>query len=417
MRVFVGCEEIAGILNGVSKGFEALGHEVTSLVEVPPTFYNFEYTYNLSLLSRLWDRNKIENQPLNKLYGGVDRVLKWIYLHSILNNLIKEHDLFIFIWKTLLPDQRDLEIIKNQGKKIISVYVGSDIRYAQAHEQEFNVNIKLWDNAYQGNLNKKMKMLRMGEYYSDLILSVPDQSGLALRPYNHLYLPFSPKEITHSIPDNQVLKVLHIPSNNSIKGSKVIIETIQELKNEGIPLELTTLSGVSNKTVLEQLTKADVLVDELYLHGPGALGLEAMSAGCAVATRYLEKYKEVFSPPVCHIDETSIYTNLKKLFTNREYRLKLSEKGRQFVEQNNDPGVIATNMINMVDSDQTNFDYYPDFYLREFSLPEAEVISSENLELSKNVILKYGVEDAKLTVRAAKKGLIPKIENIPINYR
>ena len=409
MRVFVGCEEVAGILNGISEGFKALGHEVTSLVEYPPTFYDFEYSYNLSLLSRLWDRNKIKNQLLSKIYGGTDKVLKWVYLHTILKNLIKEHDLFIFIWKTLLPGQKDLEIIKTQGKKIISIYVGSDIRYAPAYEQEFNVDVEHWDDAYQGNLNKKMKMLRMGEYYSDLILSVPDQSGLALRPYNHMYLPFSPKEITHNIPDNQVLKVLHIPSNNSIKGSKVIIETIQKLKNEGIPLELITLSGISNKTVLEQLTKADILVDELYLHGPGVLSLEAMSSGCAVATRYLEKYKEVFSPPVCHIDETSIYKSLKRLFTNREYRLTLAKKGRQFVEQNNDPGVIATNMINMVDSNQTNFDYYPDFYLSEFSLSEVEYISSENLELSKNVILKYGIEEAKLTVRAAEKGLIPKI--------
>lgn len=416
MKVLVGCEEVAGILNGVAKGFKAIGHEVTSLVTIPPTFYDFEYSYNLSLLSRLWDRNKIKNKSINKLYGGVDRVLKWVYLHFIFKRLVNEHDLFIFIWKTLLPDLRDLEIIKKQGKKIIIIYVGSDIRYAEAYRQEFNVDVDLWDAAYHGKFNEKLKLLRMGEYYSDLIMSVPDQSGLMLRPYNHFYLPFSPKEIIHNIPDNPILKVIHLPSNNSIKGSKLIIETVQRLKSEGIPLEFVTLSNVSNQTVLDHLTNSDVLVDELYLHGPGALGLEGMSAGCAVATRYLEKHKDVFAPPVCPIDENNIYDSLKKLFTDREYRIDLAKKGRQFVEQNNDPAVIATNLVKGIESQSNDFDYYPDFYLSKFNLPKEEAISPKNLELTKNVIFKYGVGKAELAIHGAERGLIPKMDSIPIKH-
>jgi glycosyltransferase involved in cell wall biosynthesis len=48
------------------------------------------------------------------------------------------------------------------------------------------------------------------------------------------------------------------------------------------------LWNISNKEVRKLLTDADILLDELYMHGPGMIGIEAMASGCCVVAKYLE---------------------------------------------------------------------------------------------------------------------------------
>jgi len=185
----------------------------------------------------------------------------------------------------------------------------------------------------------------------------------------------------------------------------VILATLNRLKNEGIPIEITLLSGVPHEQLKIVLEESDVLVDELILHGPGMLGLEAMASGCAVATRFLDGYSNVFNAPVCSINPQNIYEQLKRLLTDNEYRAELTQKGREFVNKM-DSATVASNVLQTLMNKSGSPDYFPRFYLTNYKMPQGMAINEENLRLTSEVIRKFGMPRGVNLQRAAEEKLI-----------
>lgn len=405
MKIFLGTNDVAKILTGFKEGFLANGCEVTTLVKDLHPFYEFDYDY--TILRQFSNSANYKNRQLRRIVEFADYNIQNYRIKKRLDRFIEEHDVFVFIWSSLQKEFSDYPLIKKANKKIVNVFVGSEIRHISAFRQEFGGNQSTWEQGYlDGDLNDKLFTLRNAELYSDLILSVPDQSGLAIRPYDHLYIPFDSKEIEFKPVEHKPLRVIHAPSKSGIKGSSIIINTIEQLKNEGVEMDFKLIQNVSNKELMKELAEADVLVDELYLHGPGTLGLEGMAAGCAVATHTMNSYKDVFSPPVCNIDEENIYGQLRTLFTDKNYRAHLVNTGKKFLDENNAPAVVARRILNKLTTPNEKHDYYPDFYLNKYRLPANSIISERNLELTKKVLATYGFSKQQNIKRAKEEKLV-----------
>lgn len=405
MKVFLGTNDVAKILTGFKEGFQANGCEVTTLVKDLHPFYEFEYDY--TILRQFTNSANYKNKQLRRVIEFADYNIQNYRIKKRLDRFIEEHDVFVFIWSSLLKEFSDYPLIKKANKKIVNVFVGSEIRHISAFKQEFGGNQSTWEQGYlDGDLNAKLFTLRNAELYSDLILSVPDQSGLAIRPYDHLYIPFDSKGIVFKPAEHKPLKVIHAPSKSGIKGSSIIISTIEQLKNEGVEMDFKLIQHVSNKELLKELSEADVLVDELYLHGPGMLGLEGMAAGCAVATHTMSNYKDVFDPPVCNIDEKNIYQQLRVLFTDSDYRSRLVHAGKKFLDEKTAPAIVAKQILNKLTTPPERHDYYPDFYLNTYKLPANSSISERNLELTKKVLAACGSSKQQNIKRAKEEKLV-----------
>lgn len=405
MKIFLGTNDVAKILTGFKEGFLANGCEVTTLVKDLHPFYEFNYDY--TILRRFSGSANYKNKQLRKIVEFADYNIQNYRIKKRLDRFIEEHDIFVFIWSSLQRDFADYQLIKKANKKIVNVFVGSEIRHISAFKQEFGGDQSTWEQDYlDGDLNTKLFTLRMAELYSDLILSVPDQSGLAIRPYDHLYIPFNSSGIEFKPTEHKPLRVIHAPSKSGIKGSAIIISTIEKLKDEGIEMEFKLIQNVSNKELLKELSEADVLVDELYLHGPGTLGLEGMAAGCAVATHTMRNYKDVFDPPVCNIDEKNIYEQLRILFTDTAYRSNLVHDGKKFLDEKNSPAIVARQILDTMAAPQARYDYYPEFYLNNYKLPANSIINETNLELTKKVLATYGSSKQQNIKRAKEEKLV-----------
>jgi glycosyltransferase involved in cell wall biosynthesis len=405
MNVFLGTHDIAKILTGFKEGFQSLGCNVTTLVKESHPFYKQEYNYTIS--RKFPNSNAIKNKHTRKIIEYADFNVQNLRIKQKLNRFIQEHDVFVFIWQSLQKDFADYRLIKAANKKIVNIFVGSEVRHISAFQQEFGGNQASWEQGFhEEDLNTKIFTLRNAELYSDLILSVPDQAGLAIRPYDHLYLPFDASKITFKISEKKPLKVIHAPSRSGIKGTELINSTIARLQSEGIALEYKLLQNIPNQQLLDELADADVLVDELYLHGPGMLGLEAMASGCAVATHTLPFHKNVFDPPVCSIGEENLYEQLRFLFKNGEYRLKLISDGHQFVKEKNSPAATAKRILDKLLTPSLQHDYTPHFFMENYQLPDGTSINNNNLELTRQVLLKYGNSKHQNTKRAIKEKLI-----------
>lgn len=369
MKVLIGTNNIAGLINQYKSGFESQGHQVTTaVVNDINKFYSFNFDYDLT---KLYFENLFKEINKWHLHRRIIRKFRFeinYYRYKrFVKKLIDDHDLILILWQPFLRSCYDLKYARKRNKKIISLFVGSDVRYYDAFSQEFNVNNWSFPEVFKAtNIKNYLSYIRNCEKFADLIYSVPDQSGIQLRPYYHLQIPLDLNKFSFCIPKNEIPILVHAPSQPFLKGTDIIEETLNQLRNEGLKFEYIRVKDLSNDELIRILSKADILVDEIVFHGPGILSFEAMLSGCAVATKFLETSPKTFNPPVCNINSENIYEKLKELISNKEQIIRLAEEGRKYAIQNNSHISIVKNLLKDLEI-KREFDYKPMFLRNSYA--------------------------------------------------
>jgi hypothetical protein len=380
MKILIGTEDIAGWIQNYKIGFQKNGHEVKTAVFNHNPFYKNSFDIVISEMSlykinhKIFDKKQLYKRTKQRLFNE----WKLIKYKKFIRKLIDDHDVIVYLWRSFLEDFSDLKYARMRNKKIIAIFVGSDVRYFAAFKQQYKVaNWTFPKEMDHQNPKWVLHWIRNVEKYSDLIYSVPDQAGLQLRPYYHLQVPMDVEKFNFNNNENKILKVLHAPSAPHKKGTDIIDTTLNRLKDEGFIFEFISVRNLPHKDLLNLLSTSDILVDELVFHGPGGLSFEAMLSGCAVATRYLESSPAVFQPPIWSIDAENIYEKLKILITDNQLRRELILKGKEYaVVRNSVDHIVAEILLNLESPRQA--DYTP-IFLREMyepvSLEEIKVIN------------------------------------------
>ena len=380
MKILIGTEDIAGWIPNYKIGFQKNGHEVTTAVFNHNPFYNHSFdiiiseTYLNKLIQTKFNKRKYVRRIIQRVNN------KWVLYkyHNFVRKMIDKHDVIIYIWRSFMDDCSDLKYAKSKNKKIVTLFVGSDVRYMSAFKQQFNVtNWTFPKEMDHNNPEWILKWIRNAEKYSDIIYSVPDQAGLQLRPYYHIQVPLLYEKCTFNPEENKILKVLHAPSSPHKKGTDIIEHTLSRLKEEGLNFEFVSVRNLQHQDVLDLLSKSDILVDELVFHGPGGISFEAMLSGCSVATKYIESSPVVFRPPIWCIDAENIYEKLKILLTDSQIRRALVNKGREYALANNAVENVTFEILQNLEMPRPN-DYTPKFLREQFqptSSTEIQIIN------------------------------------------
>lgn len=408
MKIFLGTHDIALYLTGLAEGFKNLGISTTTYVTHRNKFsrdLNYDFVGVGNFIDKIYLSDNIFCPKWFKegllIFG---KLYIKIFKKSFFEKIIKEHDIFIFIWEPWIHESLLFKKLKEKNKKIICVHLGSDVRHYETFCQEFNIPLDFFPKKHLGKLNEKLKKIRYQELYADLIFSVPDQAGLLIAPFYHAFLPFNTsKKIQFKLPDNEIPKIIHIPSNPRIKGSNFFFQIIEKLKNEGYIFEFEHFKNIPNEELLHKLSNADILLDELNLNGPGMLGLEAMASGCVVVTKCLEN--ENFSPPIVSVNYDNLYTKLKEIILNKDLRIKLALEGIRFISENNYPDKICLNILDTLNHSNNSKFYTSNFFIDSFQLANTK-LTNEVKELNKLVLLKYSKLDDQNKHNFIKKGII-----------
>ncbi len=383
MKILLGGGEIAGQIYDFADGFRRLGHETFTVVPKPNPFFA-DHTYDL--------------------VAGYDQ------LAGQVPHFIQTFDLFFFQFgMSLMPKHLDFHRIRAANKLIISLFNGDDIRHASAYRQQYGINTEALGEHYRTDpLMRPLHRLRMAEWYSDLIVSVPNQSGLALRPYQHFFYPLVLERYPCAIPARDVPVVVHAPSQTSAKGTERILQAFARLKDRGIAFELRLLQDVPNQTVLDELHDADAAVDQIYFPF-GKFGAEAMALGCAVATAHRPDIEPLAAHrPVCAVNEETLEDQLAELLINKRLRLDLAEKGRKHVERYHDHLAIASRLIEAclaARRGKLDYDYYPEFFAREYTIPDDQAVPAHLKRLSAMVAQKWGLPEGISPRDLVSKGM------------
>jgi glycosyltransferase involved in cell wall biosynthesis len=409
LRVLVGTVEIAGQLPDVADGFRRLGHEVTSVVSQRNPFYpELRYDVDAGGKEILWSYKA----------DRCAQVARLLWLEAR-HQLIARHDVFVFFWagKSLLEFNSEYPLLKKLGKRIVTVFNGDDVRHWSAYSQQQACVVKesacvaLQDlsEAYRDDpLERPLQNIRMAERWSDLIISQPNQSVLAVRPYMHFFVPLDLSGYRYHAPGREVPVVVHAPSHKGVKGTETILAALDRLKAEGVPYELRLLHGVSSRQVISELVEADVVIDQLHLPLHGKLGVEAMASGCALATCDREGF-EPFPParPVWHIGPENLGERLRRLLTDRELRLRLARDGRRHVERYHDHVEVARRMAEHLEAGGTErYDHYPTFFAREYRLPEGAEVPARLRRMTSQIVRQWGLPEGAEPQDLVARGLM-----------
>lgn len=371
-KVFIGLQDIASFIGDWSFGAEKSGSKVMSAVTaVNNVVTNSEIEYNFSKMKRYKFRGvrprKLQER-LQEYFSPKERVFR---------KSLRKCDVFIFICSSFKSDFSDYKTLKSKGKKIITIFVGSEVRWVAALNQELSsFEGKLEVNDTKEKLKRKLLALRMAEKYSDIILGQPNYMQLAIKPYNNVFIPINLEEFKHNPIQRKIPVIIHAPTNPEIKGSKYIEDVIKRLKDDGVEFEYKRLEKVPRAEALSIYLESDIVVDQFLLPGGGKLTHECLAMGKVVlAYMNYEGYDQQKPKdcPVVDVNTENLYEVLKATIIDIELRDVVANKGRNYIKKYHNPKVIFQQTLALLEnnSNQEKSDFTPNFFREQF-IPESE---------------------------------------------
>jgi hypothetical protein len=140
---------------------------------------------------------------------------------------------------------------------------------------------------------------------------------------------------------NYPVTIVHAPNHRFIKGTEYLIDAIDQLKKEGLKIELTLLEKKQNSEVKEILeSKADIFFDQLIL-GYAMSTIEAFASGLPVITnlenedytRVFRRYSFLNECPAMSASHETLKSVLKTLIIQPKLRIELGNAGRAYAEK------------------------------------------------------------------------------------
>jgi len=156
--------------------------------------------------------------------------------------------------------------------------------------------------------------------------------------------------------NNQTFKILHAPNHPNIKGTPFLLKAINELKEEGYPIELRLLQGKSNKEILKAIEEVDLVADQFIIGWYAMFAIEAMALEKPVLCFIRSDLEETFiilgllekgELPIISCKPYEIKSLIMRLYYEREKLLDIGRRSRLFVEKYHSLYFIGTQFNNI----------------------------------------------------------------------
>lgn len=141
---------------------------------------------------------------------------------------------------------------------------------------------------------------------------------------------------------NGVVKIIHTPNSRNFKGTEFLLQAMEELRAEGLKIELILVEGKQNEEVrLLMAEEADILAEQFIATAYAMSGIEGMASGVATLanleledyTRLFRRYSYLNECPILSTTPETLKENLRVLITNPHLREELGRAGRRYVEK------------------------------------------------------------------------------------
>jgi glycosyltransferase involved in cell wall biosynthesis len=278
-----------------------------------------------------------------------------------------DYDVFHFNWGMTIFDHwlwnvncLELPLLKRLGKRIVVTFQGCDARMktwsrdhlATSACQECDV---AWCTERVDQI--RQKRIKKIFVYADQVFALnPDL--LHFLPGAE-FLPYASVDASEWMPSRrsvdwkgqtQPLRILHLPTNRSIKGTRYVEGACERLRREGIAIELNVVENAPHAHMKELIEAADVVVDQLLVGWYGAVAVEAMALEKPVFCYLREEDLKRFVPfheqiPIIRTTKETLADDLRDFLLGRVEGHDIGAAGRAFVCRYHDPLQIARRTI------------------------------------------------------------------------
>lgn len=287
----------------------------------------------------------------NKFYEQKIFIKIYLYfklLFAFFTNL-KTKSNFLFCWSfSFMPFNLDFFFLKLANKKVAIIHCGDDVRYRPLHNFlfkgnnfKFNFPYSKDDSPYIGFIRKLFRQ-KWPLYNNVKILSCREtETFLGSEGVFQAFLvqpkPFFTIEKSFTKP-----LIIHAPTSRSYKGTNIVFEAINILKQKDKMFEFQLLENISNCEVLKLLSKATIVLDQPG-YAAGRLAAEALSYGCIVFNNEDNLYtgfdrklhiKPFSLNPQILSEEIEKILNLPSNFLQEEIKLSLNSWKNNYSPEN-----------------------------------------------------------------------------------
>jgi glycosyltransferase involved in cell wall biosynthesis len=253
----------------------------------------------------VWEPKKIEKT----FY--LFRDILWDFRLNPLKEFIRSFDCYLLDGGLgLLRNGKIIESLKKMEKKIVILYLGSDLR--------------------------ARGILPHIEKLADAIFTTEFDHTFIHPQVQHIHFPFEVDKFKKKqILRNSKLTICHAPTKRHLKGTEYLLKAVDELKSK-FDFEFLLIENKPHKEVLEiKEQKCDVLVDQLTDFGGFGYGMnsmECLSMGIPSITYINPQYdKFLKTHPFINANKDNIKEVLAKVLTNPKILLKKSSESRKWV--------------------------------------------------------------------------------------
>jgi glycosyltransferase involved in cell wall biosynthesis len=234
----------------------------------------------------------------------------------------------------------ELALLKLAGKRIVVYPYGGDARLASETRK-----LGRW-NAYteippgeedRDERDVRARLEAFGRHAdvilgcADLVEDLPRLDGVFLYP-----LPTDEWPAAEA-PDDAVVTVVHSPNHPHYKGTRYLLDAVEELKRDGVPIELVLVQGMPNDEARAAYEQADVIADQFLIGAYALFAIEGMALGkpvlCYLNDRFAPHHPEWAECPIVNTSPETIAANLRRLVEDPELRAGLGRRGPPYAEK------------------------------------------------------------------------------------
>jgi glycosyltransferase involved in cell wall biosynthesis len=292
--------------------------------------------------NRFYKNNNYDINISNKKYA------KHFIAPFILGKLAKNAKFFIYLWSDGFLHNRefDFKFLRRCGIPIICLFLGDDIRSRKivldyCNSINFNTYVE-YDNPelFLSDIydNRKKALAEQADKYASIVFSHKFDQYSYLKSDQHFFPPLIDEALFSFDVEkfsNRPLRIVHAPSNPVSKGTPIVRSVIKRLKHDEYDFQYVELMHMPNETVIWELKRSHVVLNQFYSLITGIFGLEAMATGNAVLmSAKAEYFPYQFNDAWLETEDWQLYSNLKYLLDNPGKMIEYAKNGYDYVTKN-----------------------------------------------------------------------------------
>lgn len=366
-RVFVGPTETAGYFGQLAIGLRNAGVDACF---VPFSDHAFDYPVDERpfAIPRMlcWARRKRSGGFAVRLCKTFLRRLNFLLRLAFFIQALVRFDTFVFGFGRTIFNWKwpvDLWILRNSGKRIVFVYLGSDSRppWLDILPSGDPDDAKLRKLA--GTTVERARRLKRQEAFADVVVVNPLSAQHHRKRSVNWFRIGIPKHVPGNgggapAPGSGPLVAVHAPSRARAKGTEEIRRAVKDLNAEGIAIELVELQGQPNKVVLDTLRRCDFAIDQCYSDTPMAgFAAEAASMGRPSIVggyeldRLMTSLPEEDAPPTICCHPEALKATIRELALDEDRRREAGLRARAFLEKKWHRDAVGRRFRRLIDGD------------------------------------------------------------------